>query len=285
MKLRSPTLFALGGLLGTAAVRAWMSTLDYRVAYYDPTIDPAFPHECHGHKIFIFWHEYILFPLFLRGNCNLVMLLSRHNDAEIISEIARHMGFATVRGSTNRGGHGALLALLRKSRSMHLTLTPDGPRGPRRKMAPGPVYLASRLGIPLVSMGFGYDRPWRVRSAWDQFAIPRPYSRARAVVSPEIHVPPDLDRDGLEHFRQKIEDLQNRLGDEAEAWAVSGGSKLDQCALLPGPNHPIHRRLDTAHRFSWSKPHAAATAGTAATADVAAAADVHPAARPEPRSP
>jgi lysophospholipid acyltransferase (LPLAT)-like uncharacterized protein len=227
MKITSPFLNKLGGLLGSAAVRWWMSTLDYKVAYYDRTVDPVFP-ECQGQKIYIFWHEYILFPLYLRGHCNLAMLLSRHRDAEVLSHAARHLGFDFVRGSTDRGGVTALRALLAKSRSMHLTITPDGPRGPRRRLAPGCVYLASKLGLPLVVMGYGYDRPWRVRSAWDQFAIPRPHCRARAVPSGEIFVPPDLDRRGLEHFRRRIENLLNRLTAEAESWAASGRRTMGQ---------------------------------------------------------
>ena len=95
----------------------------------------------------------------------MAMLLSRHRDAEMLSHAAYHLGFDFVRGSTNRGGVAALRALLAKSRTMHLTITPDGPRGPRRRLAPGCVYLASKLGLPLVVMGYGYDRPWRVRSA------------------------------------------------------------------------------------------------------------------------
>jgi hypothetical protein len=204
-----------------------MSTLDYKVAYYDRSIDPVFP-ECQGHKIYIFWHEYILFPIYLRGHCNMAMLLSRHRDAEILSYAAYHLGFEFVRGSTNRGGVAAIRGLLEKSRRMHLTITPDGPRGPRRKMAPGSIYLASKLGLPLVVMGYGYDRPWRVKSAWDQFAIPRPFSRARAVPSHEIFVPAKLDRDGIEYYSQKIEQLLNRLTLEAEAWAESGTRKIGQ---------------------------------------------------------
>ncbi len=227
MKIESRFLNQLGGLLSTAAVRWWMSTLDYKVAYYDYTIDPVFP-ECQGQKIYIFWHEYILFPFYLRGHCNMAMLLSRHRDAEILSYAAYHMGFDFVRGSTNRGGVTALRKMLAKSKSMHLTITPDGPRGPRRQLAPGCVYLASKLELPLVVMGYGYDRPWRVRSAWDQFAIPRPFSRARAVPSSEIHVPHNLDREGLEHYRQKVENLLNRLTLEAEAWAESGTRKIGQ---------------------------------------------------------
>ena len=63
VKLESPLLNKLGGLLASSAVRWWMGTLDYKAAYYDRAIDPVFP-ECRGQKIYIFWHEYILFPLF-----------------------------------------------------------------------------------------------------------------------------------------------------------------------------------------------------------------------------
>lgn len=242
MKIRHRFLIGLGGLLGTQAIRSWMSTLDYRVLYSDPALDPASPY-CQGRKIYVFWHEYLLFPLYMRGHCNLTMLLSRHQDAEILSHVARHMGFGLVRGSTNRGGVAALRELVRESRRMHLAITPDGPRGPRRRMAPGPIFLASRLGMPIVLLGFGYDRPWRVRRAWDQFALPRPYCRARAIVAPEMHVPPDLPRDGIEHFRQHAETVLNETTAEAEAWAESGETRAGQVGILPGPFQPVLQRL------------------------------------------
>ena len=255
MKLDSSLLNKFGGLVGAMAVRAWMSTLDYKAAYYDRTIDPIFP-DCRGQKIYIFWHEYILFPIYLRGHCNLTMLLSRHRDAEILSHAAYHLGFDFVRGSTGRGGVAAIRELLRKSRDMHLTITPDGPRGPRRRLAPGAVYLASKLGLPLVVMGFGYDRPWRVNRAWDRFAVPRPFSRARAVVSPHVHVPADLDRHGLEHYRLRIEQLMNRLCDEAETWAKSGTRK--PCQFLVGRRYaaPLSHTVESPAQLSgphWRK--------------------------------
>jgi hypothetical protein len=229
MKIDHPLIHKLGGLLGSAAIRAWMGTLDYKVAYQDRTIDPIFP-QCRGNKLYLFWHEYILFPLYLRGHCNLSMLLSRHRDAEILSHVAHHLGFEFIRGSTNRGGVAALRELLATSRQRHLTITPDGPRGPRRQLAAGPIYVASKLGMPLVLMGYGYDRPWRLNS-WDRFAIPRPNSRARAVVTGEIYIPPDLDRAGLEHFRLQTEQTLNQLSDEAEAWAKSGRRRPGQSHL------------------------------------------------------
>ena len=123
------------------------------------------------------------------------MLLSRHRDADILKELARHLGFEIVRGSTFGGGSSALRRIAAQEPAMNLAITPDGPRGPRRVSAQGPVYLSSKLGMPLVAMGIGYDRPWRLNS-WDRFAVPRPFSRARAVLSPQMFIPPDLDRDG-----------------------------------------------------------------------------------------
>jgi lysophospholipid acyltransferase (LPLAT)-like uncharacterized protein len=234
MKRFGPGFSRLCGFLAATTVRSWMSTLDYKVAFYDPAVDPVDP-QYDGQKIYVFWHENILFPLYMRGHCNLAMLLSRHRDADILSETANRMGFEFVRGSTFGGGGSAIRELLRRSRWMNLTITPDGPRGPRRRLAQGPIYLSSKLGLPLVLLGMGYDRPWRVRS-WDRFAIPRPLSRARAVVSPAITIPPDLDRDGLEHYRQRIETLLTHLTDEAEAWAVAGTPKIGQVAVRPQPS-------------------------------------------------
>ncbi len=225
--MKSPRwIVPLGGFLGATALRLWMSTLDCRAAYYDPRVDTVHP-ENPGPGIYISWHENLLFPIHFRGHCNLTMLLSRHRDAEIFSLVAYHLGFGCVRGSTYRGATSAIRELLRKSRNLHLAITPDGPRGPRRQMAQGPIYLASKLGLPLVVIGFGYDRPWRMNT-WDRFAIPKPYSRARAVFSPPITIPPNLDRAETENCRSRVERLLNRLTLEAEAWAESGTRKIEE---------------------------------------------------------
>ncbi|HEX4129861.1 MAG TPA: lysophospholipid acyltransferase family protein [Pirellulales bacterium] len=253
MKLRHPALVGAAGLIATSWVRAWMSTLDYRVAYYDPSADPVKP-SWRGRKIYLFWHEYILFPLYMRGHCDMAMLVSRHGDAEILSRAAHYMGFACVRGSTYRGASAAIRELTERSQHMNLTITPDGPRGPRRVLAQGPVYLASKLGLPIVAMGFGYDRPWRAPT-WDRFAVPKPYSRARAVVSPEMHIPANLDRDGVERYRQQVERMLNRLTLEAEAWAESGTRKLGELPVFKQHGYRRHR-VDEPHGSAPPPMHA-----------------------------
>jgi hypothetical protein len=109
--------------------------------------------------------------------------------------------------------------------------------------------------MPLVLMGYGYDRPWRAKS-WDRFAVPRPGSRGRSVWSPAITIPPDLDRDGIEHYRQQTEQLLNRLTNEAEAWAEAGTPKIGELPMISQCARPRRIRLHPAH--SIAPPHSAA---------------------------
>jgi lysophospholipid acyltransferase (LPLAT)-like uncharacterized protein len=223
-------LMGLAGLASAEGVRVWMNTLDTRAVFYDRAVDPIL--GIGGPRIYVFWHEYILLPLAMRGHCHLAMLLSQHRDADILARVAYHMGFDCVRGSTYRGGARAIWTMAERCRQQHLTITPDGPRGPRRQFAQGPVYLASRLQLPLVVMGLGYDRPWRAKS-WDRFAVPRPFTRARAVVGPAMHVPADLDRAGLENARQRVGRLLNCLTAEAETWATADSRKVGEVVIKP----------------------------------------------------
>ena len=238
----APLSIKWGGLLAARGIRAWMNTMQYRGLFYDQRFDPMY--GCEQPRIYVFWHEYILVPLFLRGHCDLAMLLSKHRDAEVLARVAAHMGFDCVRGSTNRGSTAALRNLSRRGRYMHLTITPDGPRGPRRQLAVGPIYLASRLGLPVVPLGFGCDRPWRMNS-WDRFAVPRPFSQIRAVVGPEVHVPTDLDRDDLERYRSGLENLLTDLTLEAEQWAESGQRRQGEVILSATPRKRNGKHLRT----------------------------------------
>jgi lysophospholipid acyltransferase (LPLAT)-like uncharacterized protein len=220
MKLRHPALIRAASWAGSWVVRAWVGTLRYRYLPLGANLDPT-QKEPRGRFIYAFWHETMLLPAYHYGRADIQVLISQHADGQLIAEVCRRLGFGLVRGSTTRGGTEAVRQMLRASTVSHFAITPDGPRGPRRQVQPGVIYLAARTGMPVVPMGIGFDRPWRLKS-WDCFALPRPGSRAILVTGEPIPVPADADRGTLDHYRALVEVAMHDATATAERWAVEG---------------------------------------------------------------
>lgn len=215
MKLRNPFLIRLTGLLGAGAVQLWMGSVRFRFAFPAEHVYPSDPRR--ERFLYSCWHESMLSAAAIRLRAH--TLISHHADGELIAQICRHLGVGVVRGGTSEGGTEALLKLCRVSARTHIVLTPDGPRGPRRRIKrSGVVYLASLTGLPVVGVGFGHSRAWRFRS-WDRFVLPKPFSTAYAVFAPPVRVPPGLDRAGLGHYRRLIEERMLEATESAERWA------------------------------------------------------------------
>jgi lysophospholipid acyltransferase (LPLAT)-like uncharacterized protein len=218
MKLRSPWLIGLVGLLGAMLIRVWMSTVRLRIAYAGK--DVVHPADARKVRyIYAFWHESILAPTVFR--LKISVLISQHADGELIAQACRHLGFGVVRGSSTRGGVSALLGMLSVSKQRHLMVTPDGPKGPRRQLALGIIFLASATGLPIVPVGVGFSKAWRLGS-WDRFAVPWPFSTTVCVAGPPIHIPAHLDRNGLQRYRRLVEEEFARATQAAEQWAQTG---------------------------------------------------------------
>jgi lysophospholipid acyltransferase (LPLAT)-like uncharacterized protein len=215
MKIRRPWLIKVAGFLTAWVVRLWVGTVRYRYRPLGPDVDPGRP-GVGGRFIYAFWHENLLLPASRYGRPDIWVLVSRHADGEVIAEACRRLRFRLVRGSTARsGGIEAVRRMVRLGREGHLAITPDGPRGPRRRVQPGLVYLAARTGLPIVPVGIAYRRAWRLKS-WDRFAIPLPGSAAACVTGEPISVPEEVDRDRLEDYRLRVEEALHRATAEAE---------------------------------------------------------------------
>ena len=217
MKLRHPWLIAWAAFLLSLAAWCYMRTMRYRFVLPRAPVHPNDP-SLHQRFIYAIWHENLLFTAGVRFRGKISVLISQHADGELVARVCRHLGYATVRGSSTRGGARALRELLQRGRAGHLVITPDGPRGPRRRVQLGAVYIASRTGLAIVPVGIGYQRAWRVRS-WDRFAIPWPGTTAVAVAGEPLQVPPDLDRHQLEQYRLRLEQALAEASARAERLA------------------------------------------------------------------
>lgn len=221
MKLRHPGLIKLAALLAAFLIKAWISTVRLRIRMADWTTDPDHS-RCRGPCLHAFWHEGILALTSTTYRNPVYVLISQHADGELIAQVIRYLNLRTVRGSTTRGGAQAVVELLERSRWSHLAITPDGPKGPRRQVQRGVVFLASRSGLPVVPYGLAFSRAWRMRS-WDRFAVPLPFSTIYGVTAPSVLVPPELDRAGQDAWLERIQAGLDAATAAAERWAEEKG--------------------------------------------------------------
>jgi hypothetical protein len=127
--------------------------------------------------VFTLWHGHLLPLLMMHRHEDVSILISEHRDGEIIARIAERLGYRTVRGSSTRGGERALLGLARVlQEGGDIAVTPDGPRGPARRFAPGALVAAQRGGGTILPIAASASRAWRLRS-WDAFLVPKPFAR------------------------------------------------------------------------------------------------------------
>ncbi len=217
MKIQNPFLVSAVGRTGAWVVRGVGRTIDYHFRYQDAAVNPEVVRRSGQRFIYAFFHEVMLFPAHYWAWPSMHILISDHRDGELITQVIRRLGFGVVRGSTTRGGVRALREMTSRIETGNLCVTPDGPRGPRRHVHQGLVYLASRTGLPIVGAGMAFKHCSRATS-WDRFAVPHPHTPAACVAPPAVTVPPDADRETLEECRLLVERRMQAAMEEAEAW-------------------------------------------------------------------
>jgi len=199
-------LLALAPPIAAGLVRLLGATLRLRAEGVDmlaPSWTAARP------LIYCVWHGRILMVPWLNARLRrsdgaraVSVLASRSRDGGLIADYAGRFGLEVVRGSSSRGGAGALRALVTAVRAgRDVALAPDGPRGPRGQLGSGIVALAAITARPA----------WRL-ATWDEFQIPSPFARAALVFGAMTSIARDADR---ERARKELE----RGLDEATAAA------------------------------------------------------------------
>jgi hypothetical protein len=168
--------------------------------------------------IFCFWHRCTLPSgwYFRKFKCSI--LISQSFDGELIARTLGLLGYNSVRGSSSRGGFAGLLSLQSVLESgQPVVFTADGPRGPIYQTKIGPVKLAQMTGETISSFYLLPERAWALKS-WDQFLIPKPFSRvavswARSLAA----LPKDADAAALEAARIELNNALERARSRAEA--------------------------------------------------------------------
>jgi len=160
-------------VLATLLGRTWLRS-----------VRPALPVDWPaGPAVFAIAHEDALWAAALFRRLPSAALVSLSSDGDVFARILSGGAMRLVRGSSTRGGvpaARALLAHLAQGRPVVTAL--DGPKGPPLVPKPGPAWLASKAGVPLLRLRFSGPVLGRARD-WSRLSLPRPLSRPRATLT------------------------------------------------------------------------------------------------------
>ena len=163
------------------------------------------------------WHGRILMmPYAWICGEQMHMLISQHQDGQLIAKVISYFGIDTVAGSTSKGGASALRGMLRTLRAGECVgITPDGPRGPRMRASEGIISLARIAGVPIFPATYSVARG-RVLGSWDRFLVAAPFSSGVFVWGEPVFIDRNASAKDLELARIELEERMNTITRDAD---------------------------------------------------------------------
>jgi lysophospholipid acyltransferase (LPLAT)-like uncharacterized protein len=220
--LREEILLWLISWAGYLAIAFIGPTLRYSISWEETPSDPNATFE--KPVIYSFWHRAVFAASWMWRSQKIAVMVSRSFDGEYIARIIEKLGFTAVRGSSSRGGVSALLGMqteLEKGETVAFTI--DGPRGPKYVAKPGPVLLSKITGKPMSAFYVALEHKW-VLKTWDEFMIPKPFSRALVRLGRKVIVPSDANEEQMSAFHAQLQSDLERVTTFAEENVARVGS-------------------------------------------------------------
>jgi len=172
--------------------------------------------------IYAFWHNRIFAGTYFFRNRGIVVITSQSFDGEYIARFIQRFGYGAVRGSSTRGGVGALVEMIRlMKKSLPMAFSVDGPRGPKYVAKTGAVLLAKKTGNPLMPFVVETERFWTINN-WDNLQIPKPFTRAKIFISEPIYVRADASEAEIENKRLELQMKLDEAVELGKQWRKSG---------------------------------------------------------------
>lgn len=164
--------------------------------------------------LFAFWHGNQFYATMLLNSHHCIKggaLVSASHDGDILSNWLQRAGYEVIRGSSRNDNVKSLKAIMRylaQGKSFGIAL--DGPKGPRYKIKPGIVHLAKKFHLPIIPIYCSASSCWNFNKAWDQFEIPKPFSKLIYHVGQPLFVKPqDNIEEAIQLLEKKMESLKN----------------------------------------------------------------------------
>ena len=168
--------------------------------------------------ILTFWHNRIFLATYYFRNRGIIVMSSKSFDSEYIARFIQRFGFGVVRGSSTRGGIGALIEMIKLMRKgLPMGFSVDGPKGPKYVTKSGACLLAKKTQNPVVPFIVEAEKYWEVKS-WDNLQIPKPFSRACVFIAEPIYVEKAAADEEIERSREKLQTKLDELVEIGKHW-------------------------------------------------------------------
>ena len=229
MKIRSTLLNRIGATAFATAIWFVFRLVKLEFREETPGTNP-YTKSPSKRYLYCVWHDSMVIPAFGGKHQSTAALTSQHLDGTFVAQVLRFVGVSPMRGSTNRMGPGAMRQLLRTCEDKDIVITPDGPRGPHRKMSKGIVYIASRTGRAIVPTAYSCARHWKIKGSWTDLIVPKPFAHVYLLAGEPIMVPPNLGEDGLQEYVERVQRAMDCLNETAASLAAdeSAGSSPEK---------------------------------------------------------
>jgi len=172
--------------------------------------------------IYTIWHNRVFLSTYFWQRRGILVMTSQSFDGEYIARFIQRFGYGAARGSSTRGATGAVVEMVRLMRAgFPAGFKIDGPKGPRYEAKMGSVLVAKKTGFPILPFTITAKRFWEAKKSWDQFQIPKPFTRACVIIAPPIYVARDADDKALEARRAELQAALDEINQRGEEWRTS----------------------------------------------------------------
>ena len=159
--------------------------------------------------ILAFWHgQLMMIGHVWKSKTVLNMLASSHSDGRFGAYIAGHFNLKNVSIMSKNKSPSLRKVFKILKDGNYIGITPDGPRGPNRKVSEGIIKIAVHSQVPIIPLGFASNKNIKLKS-WDAFLITYPFSKCRFVWGEPIIIPASAQDDDLNEYKHFLEEKIN----------------------------------------------------------------------------
>ena len=155
--------------------------------------------------ILAFWHSQLMMINYCwKSNKKIHILASSHSDGRFGSYLGNYFNLKNIeiKSKENTTSLRPVFNILKNAN--YIGITPDGPRGPDKKVSEGIIKIAKSSKVPIIPVGFVSSK-FKKLSSWDSFLITLPFSKCVFYWGEPIEIPSELNAEKIKEYQKLLE--------------------------------------------------------------------------------